>query len=178
MSTHRSFSPQFRLQVVRASRQWGDVSGTHLPRVPARPTGGRALEGSVPAAGRTGLSHPSGDRRRAERAEAARRTGAAVRTAQPGERVVKKSLGQGPPAGASRHAVITQTRAQGAGLSVRHMCEVLQVNRAWYYAQQQPAPAPTPSADEPAICQALHELAKEFSRSGYRRMTAALKRMG
>lgn len=74
--------------------------------------------------------------------------------------------------------MITEARTQGAGLSVRHMCEVLQVNRAWYYAQQQPAPAPTPSADEPAICQALQVLAKEFSRYGYRRMTAALKRMG
>jgi transposase InsO family protein len=56
------------------------------------------------------------------------------------------------------------------------MCEVLQVNRAWYYAQRQPAPAPP--ADEQAICQALQELAKEFPRYGYRCMTAALRRLG
>ncbi len=74
--------------------------------------------------------------------------------------------------------MIRQAQAQGSGLSVRHMCEVLDVNRAWYYAHQQPTPAPTPPADEQAIGQALQELAKEFARYGYRRMTAALHRMG
>jgi putative transposase len=58
------------------------------------------------------------------------------------------------------------------------MCQVLGVNRSWYYAQQQLPPAPAPPTDEPAMCQALRELAKEFTRYGYRRMTAALKRQG
>lgn len=73
--------------------------------------------------------------------------------------------------------MIRQARAKGAALSVRHMCQVLEVNRGWYYAQQ-PRPAPALPPDESAICQALGELAQEFGRYGYRRMTAALKRMG
>ena len=62
--------------------------------------------------------------------------------------------------------MISEAHLQGTGLSVRHMCELLGVNRAWYYAQQQLAPAPAPPADESAICQALQELAKEFPRYG------------
>jgi putative transposase len=74
--------------------------------------------------------------------------------------------------------VIAQARAKGSALSVRRMCQVLGVNRAWYYAHQRPVPTAAPPVDEPAICQALRELAKEFPRYGYRRMTAALHRQG
>jgi len=55
---------------------------------------------------------------------------------------------------------------------------VLAVNRSWYYQRQQPTAKPQASSDEPAICQALQELAQEFPRYGYRTMTAALKRQG
>jgi transposase InsO family protein len=55
---------------------------------------------------------------------------------------------------------------------------VLAVNRSWYYQAQQPARAPQPASDEPAICQALQALAQEFPRYGYRTMTAALHRQG
>jgi len=58
------------------------------------------------------------------------------------------------------------------------MCELVEVNRAWYYAHQQPTPAAPPLAEEPASCQVLQELAKEFPHYGYRRMTAALHRLG
>jgi transposase InsO family protein len=58
------------------------------------------------------------------------------------------------------------------------MCQVLGVNRAWYYAHQRPSMVTAAARDEPALCQALRDLAKEFPRYGYRRMTAALKRMG
>ena len=74
--------------------------------------------------------------------------------------------------------MIQQAVQQGNGLSTRHMCEVLQVNRSWYYQKRQPAAEPTLASDEPAICQALQELAQESPRYGYRTMTAALKRQG
>ncbi len=168
--------------VPKASRapdhQRPEESGTSLPRVRPGSTGGGALEERLPPAGGASLSQAESDRRGVERAQAPARAGAAVRAAGTGKRLVKKSLGQEPPAVVERHTVITQARAQEAALSVRHMCEVLQVNRAWYYAHQQPTPAPMPPADEPALGQALQELAKELARSGYRRMTAALHRMG
>ena len=69
-------------------------------------------------------------------------------------------------------------QASQDGLSTRHMCEVLQVNRSWYYHQQQPARTARSPRDEPAICQAVQAVAQEFPRYGYRCMTAALKRRG
>ena len=74
--------------------------------------------------------------------------------------------------------MISQAASQEVALSVRHMCEVLQVNRSWYYAQQQPTAVAGPPADEPVICQAMQAVAQEFPRYGYRCMTAALQRLG
>ena len=66
-------------------------------------------------------------------------------TPEPGERVVKKSLGHEPPRVAERHAVIAQAHAEGVDLSVRAMCRLLSVNRAWYSAQQRPGPGRGPA---------------------------------
>jgi putative transposase len=64
--------------------------------------------------------------------------------------------------------------ATAAGLSVRQLCTLFGVNRAWYYAHRAAA------ADDPDVelRAAIERLALEFPRYGYRRVTAALRRAG
>jgi putative transposase len=61
-----------------------------------------------------------------------------------------------------------------AGVSIRHLCQVFAVNRAWYYAR----PAAQAADSDVALRAAIEALVLEFPRYGYRRMTAALTRAG
>jgi transposase InsO family protein len=74
--------------------------------------------------------------------------------------------------------VIEQARTAGLGLSVRSLCRLLGVNRAWYYARQHQQPAKEAPAQEQAIGKLLVQQARECSCYGYRRHRAALQRAG
>lgn len=61
-------------------------------------------------------------------------------------------------------------------LSIRHLCELLQVNRGWYYARQQLVVDPAKLAAEVALRDAIEQVILEFPGYGYRRVTRALQR--
>lgn len=63
-------------------------------------------------------------------------------------------------------------------MSIRQLCELLQVNRAWYYAKQQSIVSSEKQAHEIALRDAIEQLILEFSGCGYRRVTQALQRAG
>jgi len=63
-------------------------------------------------------------------------------------------------------------------LSIRHLCELLQVNRAWYYARQHRIIEPAKLAEEVALRDAIEQIILEFPGYGYRRVTCALQRSG
>jgi transposase InsO family protein len=73
--------------------------------------------------------------------------------------------------------VITQARHDHPELSVRALCRLLDVNRAWYYAA---APRSVPAALETATAlrAAIEAVILEFPGYGYRRVTKALARQG
>jgi len=93
-----------------------------------------------------------------------------------GERPAKKSVGQAPLQ--QRHAVIEQACEAKLPISIRHLCELLQINRAWYYAKQQVIIEPSKRAEEVALRDAIEKLILDFSGYGYRRVTHALQRAG
>jgi len=59
--------------------------------------------------------------------------------------------------------------------SVRQLCQMLSVNRAWYYQRLKLGSAPAPDL---ALRDAIERLVLEFPGYGYRRVTAALQRAG
>jgi putative transposase len=63
-------------------------------------------------------------------------------------------------------------------MSVRHLCELLQVNRAWYYARKQVTIEPAKQAEAVALRDAIEQLILDFPGYGYRRVTHALQRAG
>ena len=93
-----------------------------------------------------------------------------------GERAVKKSVGQAPLE--QRHAVIEDACQEKQPISIRHLCELLQVNRAWYYARQHATTPPEKLAEAVALRDAIEHIILEFSGYGYRRVTRALQRSG
>ncbi len=93
-----------------------------------------------------------------------------------GKRLVKKSVGQAPLE--QRHAVIEDACQEKLPLSIRHLCELLQVNRAWYYARQHRTIEPAKRAEEVALRDAIEQIILDFSGYGYRRVTHALQRAG
>jgi transposase InsO family protein len=90
-----------------------------------------------------------------------------------GECRVKKSLGQTEVS--ERHAVIMQAHQQDPALSIRHLCSLLEVNRAWYSASREEN---TGSDPEVGLRDAIELIVVEFPGYGYRRVTHALKRAG
>ena len=60
-------------------------------------------------------------------------------------------------------------------LSIRHLCALLEVNRAWYYANQHEQ---TGSDPDVALRDAIELIVLEFAGYGYRRVTHTLKRSG
>jgi putative transposase len=93
-----------------------------------------------------------------------------------GECTVKKSVGQAPLQ--QRHAVIEQACQEKQPLSIRHLCELLQVNRGWYYAKQHVLVEPSKRAEEVALRDAIERIILDFAGYGYRRVTHALQRAG
>ncbi len=63
-------------------------------------------------------------------------------------------------------------------LSIRHLCELLQVNRAWYYAHKHVTIEPAKQAEAVALRDAIEQIILDFPGYGYRRVTHALHRAG
>src|SRR6266496_2410762 len=87
-----------------------------------------------------------------------------------------RSVGQAPLQ--QRHAVIEHACQEKLPLSIRHLCELLQVNRAWYYAKQHVAIEPEKLAQAVALRDVIEQIILEFPGYGYRRVTHALQRVG
>jgi len=63
--------------------------------------------------------------------------------------------------------------------SIRQACQVLSVNRAWYYQAHAVGPSGTSTrTTEVALREAIEEVVLEFPAYGYRRVTHALQRQG
>jgi putative transposase len=92
-----------------------------------------------------------------------------------GEQPAKKSLGQA--ALEQRHQVIEEACEAGLPISTRRLCELLEVNRAWYYAKRQLADADR-EAEQIALRDAIEDIILAFPGYGYRRVTRALQRAG
>ena len=93
-----------------------------------------------------------------------------------GECPPKKSVGQAPLE--QRHAVIEQAWQEKQPISIRHLCELLQVNRAWYYASKHALTPPSKREEEAALRDAIEQIILDFSRYGYRRVPHALQPEG
>lgn len=78
-----------------------------------------------------------------------------------------------------RHALIEQAQAGGLPLSVRQLCQILQVNRGWWYTHRAQAEqrAEKPQREE-ALCQRIKQIREQSAGYGYRRITWALRREG
>ena len=74
--------------------------------------------------------------------------------------------------------MITQALQEYPQLSISSLCELLGVNRAWYYAQLSREPNLVERAEDVELRAAIEELALEFPGYGYRRITKALVRAG
>lgn len=71
--------------------------------------------------------------------------------------------------------MIRQVHQQEPARSIRHLCSLLEVNRAWYYARQEENTGGDPNV---ALRDAIELIVLEFPGYGYRRVTHALKRTG
>lgn len=60
-------------------------------------------------------------------------------------------------------------------LSIRQACQVLGINRAWYYAHQA---APNDQTEDIRLRATIEQLILDFPGYGYRRVTKALQRGG
>jgi transposase InsO family protein len=68
---------------------------------------------------------------------------------------------------------MTALREEFPTLSVRQLCDLFDINRAWYYAR---ATAPTQAERDVALRDAIERIVLEFPGYGYRRVTAELHR--
>ncbi len=93
-----------------------------------------------------------------------------------GERAVKKSVGQAPLE--QRHAVIEDACQEKLPLSIRRLCELLEVNRAWYYDKHHRLPDLSKREAAVALRDAIERIVLDFPGYGYRRVTHALQRAG
>jgi putative transposase len=93
-----------------------------------------------------------------------------------GEYPAKKSVGQASVE--QRHAVSESAHQQKLPFSTRHLCELLQINRAWYYARRQALSSSSDPDEQVALRDAIEQIILDFPGYGYRRVTHALKRAG
>jgi transposase InsO family protein len=63
-------------------------------------------------------------------------------------------------------------------LSIRQLCQLLQVNRAWYYAKEHTGTTSDAQEEQVALRDEIEQIVLDFPGYGYRRVTAALKRAG
>ncbi len=68
---------------------------------------------------------------------------------------------------------MTGLRQEFPSLSIRQLCNLLGINRAWYYAR---AATPTQDQRDLALRDAIERIVLEFPGYGYRRVTAELHR--
>jgi putative transposase len=61
-------------------------------------------------------------------------------------------------------------------ISIRRLCKLLQVNRAWYYDRQHAIIEPSKQAEAVALRDAIEQIILDFPGYGYRRVTHALQR--
>jgi putative transposase len=61
-------------------------------------------------------------------------------------------------------------------ISIRRLCKLLQVNRAWYYDRQRAIIEPSKQAEAVALRDAIEQIILDFPGYGYRRVTHALQR--
>jgi putative transposase len=71
--------------------------------------------------------------------------------------------------------MITEAHQEHPELSIRQLCQLLQVNRSWYYAK---ANRPGWREDEILLRDRIEDLILHFPGYGYRRVTKALQRAG
>ena len=71
--------------------------------------------------------------------------------------------------------MIQQVHQASPGRSIRHLCDLLEVNRSWYYARPAEEEATDPDVD---LRDAIEQLVLDFPGYGYRRVTAALHGAG
>jgi putative transposase len=88
----------------------------------------------------------------------------------------EKSVGQAPLE--QRHAVIEHACQEKLPISIRRLCKLLQVNRAWYYDRQQGTQEPAKREETVALRDAIEQIIVDFPGYGYRRVTHALQRAG
>ena len=72
--------------------------------------------------------------------------------------------------------MIAEALAGHPSLSARHLCALLDVNRAWYYERQKLRAER--EKEESELKAAVEKLLLEFNGYGYRRVTKALQRQG
>ncbi len=71
--------------------------------------------------------------------------------------------------------MITEVHQSYPELSVRRLCQLLGVNRAWYYAR---STTPSQAERDVALRDAIEQIVLELPGYGYRRVTKALQRAG
>jgi putative transposase len=71
--------------------------------------------------------------------------------------------------------VISQAKQEKPQMSIRQLCETLEVNRRWYYARLAQDEAADPDVE---LRDAIEQIILEFAGYGYRRVTHALVRAG
>ena len=71
--------------------------------------------------------------------------------------------------------MISQVKQEKPQLSIRQLCETLEVNRRWYYARLAQGETAGPDVE---LRDAIEQIILEFAGYGYRRVTHALVRAG
>jgi len=71
--------------------------------------------------------------------------------------------------------MIAEAQAAYPQVSLRHLCALFDVNRAWYYAARQER---SEDAQETALRDVIERIVLDFPGYGYRRVTKALQRDG
>lgn len=74
------------------------------------------------------------------------------------------------------HQIAARSRQYGWRYSIRRLCRLLRVNRAWFYARQSVAERRTQA--EQALRAVVEPIIQDYPRYGYRRVTKALHHAG
>jgi len=165
MGKYRSYSAEFKVQVVLEARKRAENGSTNLSRTQHRPGSAHPLEAEFPGASPATVPDQAAT---VGRARADRRPGTPGGTTNDGVSGLKKSL-------QAAALPLRQRREIIAGLArefpVRLLCRVVEVAPSSFYYQGQ-------LIEEVELRAAIEQIALEFPRYGYRRMTAELHRQG
>ena len=75
-------------------------------------------------------------------------------------------------------SLYAQNKERGGQWSIRQLCLLFEVNRAWYYARKHITVELSKRTEEVALRDAIEGIILEFAGYGYRRVTKALVRAG